>query len=72
MFRRFAELVVPKQTPAVIEEDPEDDHFLACAFYGVPDYIVSGDPHLLRLGSYEGILILSPADFLAETVPDKY
>lgn len=64
-FREFTELVEPDETPAVVVDDPDDDHFLACADSGRADCLVTGDPHLLKLGSYSGIPILSPADFLA-------
>ncbi|HEX8228447.1 MAG TPA: putative toxin-antitoxin system toxin component, PIN family, partial [Chloroflexia bacterium] len=47
-----------------IASDPDDNKFLECAVAGGADYIVSGDKHLLSLGEYEGIRILSPADFL--------
>ena len=63
-FREFAEIVVPSETPAVVEDDPDDDHFLACTDSGSADCLVTGDPHLLKLGYYKGIPILSPADFL--------
>lgn len=68
-FREFTELVEPDETPAVVEDDPDDDHFLACADYGGADCLVTGDPHLLKLGSYKGIPILSPADFLTRFFP---
>ena len=45
--------------------DPDDDAVLACAVEAEADYIVSGDRHLLVLGSYEGIHILRAAEFLA-------
>lgn len=69
-FREFSELVIPGKTPAVIEDDPDDDHLLACAVSGGADCLVTGDDHLLRLGSYEGIPILAPAVFLARFFPD--
>jgi putative PIN family toxin of toxin-antitoxin system len=68
-FREFTELVEPDETPAVVEDDPDDDHFLACADYGGADCLVTSDPHLLKLGSYKGISILSPADFLTRFFP---
>lgn len=64
-FGEFADVVDPAETPAVVQDDPNDDHFLAAAETGAADYIVTGDPHLLKLGSYKGIPILSPAGFLA-------
>lgn len=45
--------------------DPDDDKFLACAIEAQADCIVSGDPDLLTLGSYEGVAILKPHEFLA-------
>ena len=49
---------------AVIAEDPPDDRYLECAIEGEADYIVSGDQHLLDLGEYQGIGILTPRAFL--------
>ena len=48
-----------------VSEDPDDDKFLACAEGAGADCIVSGDPHLVSLGSYKGIPILTPRQFLA-------
>ncbi|MBA3641258.1 MAG: putative toxin-antitoxin system toxin component, PIN family [Acidobacteria bacterium] len=64
-FREFSELITPDETPAVIEDERDDDHFLAAAAAGRVDGLVTGDPHLLKLGIYRGIPILRPADFLA-------
>ncbi len=69
-FREFTELIEPDETPAMVEDDPDDDHFLACAVSGRADCLVTGDPHLLKLGSYKGIPILSPADFLTRFFPE--
>lgn len=46
--------------------DPTDNVFLSLALDGKADFIVSGDTkHLHPLNPFEGIPILSPADFLA-------
>lgn len=46
--------------------DPKDDIFLSLALDGRADFIVTGDKkHLLPLNPFEGIPILSPADFLS-------
>ncbi len=47
-----------------IPDDPADDMFLACALEGQADFIVSGDHHLLELSTFQGIKIVSPAEFL--------
>lgn len=39
--------------------DPKDDKFLAAALEGKADYIVSGDPHLLNLGRYHDVEIIT-------------
>ena len=48
----------------VIEEDPDDDRVLECAVAAEADYVVSGDRHLLKLGSYEGIPITTVRQFM--------
>lgn len=47
-----------------VAKDPDDNKFLECAVRGKAEAIVSGDRHLLELKYYEGIPIVSPADFL--------
>jgi len=49
----------------VIRADPADDRYLECAVEGEADLLVSGDTDLLSLGSYKGIEILTPAEFLS-------
>lgn len=44
--------------------DPKDDKFLELAVAGQADYIVSGDDDLLDLNPFQGVEILSPAEFL--------
>jgi len=49
----------------VIAADPDDDMVLECAVVGNATHIVTGDKrHLLPLGTYQGIRIVSPAEFL--------
>ncbi len=50
----------------VIKEDAEDNAILAAAVEGRADCIISGDRHLKNLGEYQGIPILSPAEFVAQ------
>ncbi len=49
----------------VVAQDPDDDKFVECALLAGALVIVSGDHHLLELGEYEGIPILSAAEFVA-------
>lgn len=50
----------------VVDEDPDDDKFLACALALEADYVVSGDSDLLSLNSYMGIPIVTPRRFLSD------
>lgn len=45
---------------AVLDSDATDSIFLDCADEGNADAIVSSDEHLLGLGAYKGILIITP------------
>jgi putative PIN family toxin of toxin-antitoxin system len=45
--------------------DPADDMFLACALGGLAEYVVSGDRHVLEIGSYHDVLIVTPRHFAA-------
>jgi predicted nucleic acid-binding protein len=45
--------------------DPNDDMVLECAVAAGAQCVVSGDKDLLVLNPYNGIRIVSPAEFLA-------
>jgi predicted nucleic acid-binding protein len=47
-----------------IKKDPDDDRILECALAASAAAIVSGDSHLLALGIFHDIPILSPAECL--------
>jgi putative PIN family toxin of toxin-antitoxin system len=48
-----------------VVSDPDDDKVLECAVVGHATHVVTGDKkHLLPLGTYQGIRIVSPAEFL--------
>jgi putative PIN family toxin of toxin-antitoxin system len=53
---------------AAIADDPADDMILACAVEGNADFIISRDQHLLNLRNYQGIKMVTPAQFL-ESLP---
>jgi predicted nucleic acid-binding protein len=63
---QMAHVAVPGLLPAPVSIDPDDDAVLACAVAAKADAIVSGDRHLLSLGSYDGIPIMTAADLLAQ------
>lgn len=64
LMRDASEYIENPPEDRVVVADPDDDKFLACAAAGNADCIVSGDAHLLDLGSFRDIPILTPAAFL--------
>lgn len=48
----------------VIKSDPDDNKILACALEAKAQYIISGDDHLLNLGQYQDIKIITAREFL--------
>lgn len=59
-----------------VPADPDDNAILAAALAAAADCIISGDHHLLDLGHFRAIRIVSPAMFLREfsdqkTEPDE-
>ena len=61
----YAELAIsvsPLSTPRVVPGDADDDHVIAAAVAGSAEIVISGDRHLLSLGSHQGIGIVNAAD----------
>ncbi|HOS40230.1 MAG TPA: putative toxin-antitoxin system toxin component, PIN family [Spirochaetota bacterium] len=56
--------VVPERKYSVVPRDSDDTIVIDCAMESKADFIVTGDNDLLSMGHYEGIQIVSPADFL--------
>lgn len=48
----------------VIEEDHDDDVMLETAIVGSVDYLISGDPHLLKLKEFAKVKIVTASEFL--------
>ncbi|MHB1465244.1 MAG: putative toxin-antitoxin system toxin component, PIN family [Thermoleophilia bacterium] len=60
----WADVVKPTKTISAIPSDESDNRILECAVKAKADFIVSGDSHLLNLKEYEGISVITPAQFL--------
>lgn len=62
-----SELVLPDGVLEVIDIDPSDDIVLETAVIGEVDLIVSGDGHLLSLGTFRGVKIVWATDLVRLT-----
>lgn len=62
----YTTVIEPAKNIDVIKTHSPDNIILGCAIGARANYIVSGDKHLLDLGEYEGIKILTPKGFLEE------
>ncbi len=63
--RAFSRVVTITGTLKVVAADPDDDKVIECALAGGAGYVVTGDRrHLLPLGSYSGIRVVTAAEFV--------
>jgi putative PIN family toxin of toxin-antitoxin system len=65
-FHDLCQVVTPSEKVRAVPADPDDNMILACAAAAGANLIISGDAHLLSLGRWRGIRILSPAEFVRE------
>jgi len=57
-------IVSPMQAVNIMLEDPSDNMVLECALEAEAEYIVSGDHHLLNVGEFRGVKIVTAAELL--------
>ncbi len=60
----MGDLVVPRTVVHEVADDPDDDRILECALAAKAHFVISGDRHLLALGNYKTIFIVSPRQFV--------
>jgi putative PIN family toxin of toxin-antitoxin system len=60
---KVARVIKPNIRLAILKDDP-DNRILECAKHAGAEVIVTGDRHLLPLSSFEGVPIMTLADFL--------
>jgi putative PIN family toxin of toxin-antitoxin system len=75
---RFAELLLATSELfddlpqiRVVPLEPKDDVIVATAIKANADFLVTGDRHLLSLGSHECVRIVSPRQFLDLLQPEE-
>ena len=71
---RLAQLVKMHDAVAKVEvsRDADDDKFIALAIDSGAKIIISGDEDLKRIGSYAGVQVLSPSEFLTRFAPQGW
>jgi len=57
-------LVTPTERVVVVTKDPDDDRILEAAQTAHAQFVISGDQHLLSIGVWNDVEILSPAVFV--------
>ena len=60
----LAEWVTPTKHFELVEDDPADNDVIDCAVEANADFLISGDRHLLQLGTCVNIQIVSPNSFI--------
>jgi len=63
--------ISPRQSVAVVKDDPDDNAVLEAALAAGAEVVVSGDSHLLDLVEFLSIRILSPACFMKQ-IPSQH
>ena len=61
--RKHVEMIEPVSVSPDACRDPDDLPVLGTALAGRVELLVTGDAHLLELGEFEGISIVSPREF---------
>lgn len=61
----YMKVIKPAIMLDIIKEDPDDNKIIECAVDSYADFILSYDPHLLKLQEYAGIKIVRPDRFLS-------
>jgi len=62
--------IEPKIVVNIICDDPADNRVLDCALSAKVNAIITGDKHLLELGKFKNITMLTSTEFLKFITPD--
>ena len=65
LISKQATWIEPQKKLDVVPDDESDNRYFECAAAGNAQHIISDDEHLLQVGEYQGITVLTPAAFLA-------
>ncbi len=68
LVRDTFDFIEPHLVIEAVTSDPDDDRILEAAVASNAQYIVSGDRHLLKLGQWEKIPIVTVEVFISEVI----
>ena len=63
-YASIASWIEPSEHFKVVVDDPSDNYFIDCAVAAKADYLITGDRHLLNLGTFKMIKIVSVDTFI--------
>ena len=63
-YTSIASWIEPSEHFNVVVDDPSDNYFIDCAVAAKADYLITGDRHLLSLGTFKMIKIVSVDTFI--------
>jgi len=63
--RGFTKLIAATEALDVVKADPTDNKVLECAVAAGSETVITGDRHLLELGTFRAIKIMTVSDFIA-------
>ena len=64
LLRAHSTVIDPPRQSSEARLSPDDNSILDCAVSGAVDYLVTGDHGIRSLGQFQGVSIVSPAEFL--------
>lgn len=71
LYHRHATWIEPEALREPVSRDPSDDWVLATALSSQATLIITGDDDLLSLGSFAGVEIVTPRQFLERYMSDE-
>ncbi len=60
----ISEIIVSVTKIKIVKDDNDDNIILSTAIDGKAEYLVSGDPHLLKIKNFKSIKIVKPSNLL--------
>jgi uncharacterized protein len=58
----FVTLITTKEKVDLVKDDPEDNKIIECALSSKSRFIITYDPHLLKLKEHNGIRFIKPEE----------